>query len=91
MEGAGGVHAMKYWDPVRWITEIESIQISLERDLRVFIQPGDVELVLGAVPKILHPALAGFVGLVVPDGDYGGESLQNYFVGKNVSLHCNSR
>ena len=54
----------------------DSIQISLEGDLRVLGKPGDVELMRAAVAEVLDQALAGDMGLVVPDGDQGDWPLQ---------------
>ena len=47
----------------------ESIQISLEGELRAVTKPRDVELVRGAVAEILHSAHTGRVSLVMPDRD----------------------
>ena len=70
--------------------EEDSIQISLEGDLRVLGQPGDVELVGAAVAEVLDQGLAGHVSLVIPDCDQGGQPLQISFCLKNVSLICMS-
>ena len=59
--------------------EEDSIQISLEGDLRVLGKPSDVELVRAAVAEVLDQALSGDVGLVVPDGDQGGQPLKYNF------------
>ena len=59
--------------------EEDSIQISLEGDLRLLGHPGDVELVRAAVAEVFDQALAGDVSLVVPDGDQGGQPLQISF------------
>ena len=58
----------------------ESIQISLEGELRSVTKPRDVELVRGAVAEILDPALTGHVRLVMPDRDKCGQPLQISFV-----------
>ena len=64
--------------------EEDSIQISLEGDLRVLGQPGDVELVGAAVAEVLDQGLAGGVSLVIPDCDQGGQPLQISFCYKNA-------
>ena len=58
----------------------ESIQISLEGELRAVTKPRDVELVRGAVAEVLHPALTGHVSLVMQYCDECGQPLQISFV-----------
>ena len=58
--------------------EEDSIQISLEGDLRVLGQPGDVELLGAAVAEVLDQGLTGLVSLVMPDCDQGGQELRQY-------------
>ena len=83
--------ARKYRNHVRVFADQESIQISLEGELRAVTKPRDVELVRGAVAEILDPALTGHVSLVMPDCDQCGQPLQISFCLKNASLNCNSR